>query len=122
MRAILLAALMAAPLAAPLAAQAPVVHIGATVRARIPRLGADWMTGRFTSTTGARQCLGVRLDQPDAAGRPRMALLTGITELQVDRRTNQGVLTAALSPPTDADWEPADLAQLVVQDSLCRKR
>jgi hypothetical protein len=99
-----------------------VLHQGATVRVRVPQLGPDWIAGRVVQTAGAHPCLSFKLERTDAGGRAQYVFLSGVREVEVDRRTNEGALTFGLPPTTADDWEPVALAALRRQDAGCRRR
>jgi hypothetical protein len=110
--------------AAPAAVQpvVSVLHQGATVRVRVPQLGPDWIGGRVVQTATAHPCLSFRLERTDAAGRAQYVFLSGVREVEVDRRTNEGAFTVGLPPATAEDWEPVALTALRRQDAGCRRR
>lgn len=119
---IALSALLLLPVAA--AAQKPAatfVYQGASVRAKVPTLGAGWFVGTFAharSTQG--DCFGVGLKVPKLSDKPILVTLGGISVLQVDRRTNMDAFNIGLEAPADSDWQAVDLKALEESDKNCK--
>lgn len=97
-----------------------VVYPGAVVRVKAPSLGNDWFTGKFaTANVRGASCLGAAIKLPNSNGSPSLILLKGISQLEVDRRTNQDALVMGLEPAGPDDWQTIDLTELRAQDSAC---
>jgi hypothetical protein len=122
--ALLIASLMSLPLA-PAAGQQPgpdrILHLGAQVRVRAPSVDSGWIAGTIVGSQRTPACVAVRLDHTDTSGRQQYAFLRAVTELKVDRRTNEGVLTLGLPAATEADWESWSKADLVAADARCKR-
>jgi len=114
------------PLAAA-AAQAPsvlparILHLGAHVRVKVPKVAADLLEGTVVASQASPACLAVRLEHTDSAGRQQYAFFAGVTELQVDRRTNEDLLTVGLPPAADSDWDAWTRADLTALTARCRR-
>lgn len=112
----------AVPLAAQDRSDSLVVHPGAAVRVWAPAIGAQGRPGKFASATVRNTlCYGVAVTL-DGSSTPSLVLLKGITRLEVDRRTNDGVAVVGLEPPADSDWTTIDLGRLRAQDKACAVR
>jgi hypothetical protein len=103
-------------------AQARVVYHGASVRAKVPTLGAGWFYGSYAHARIAQgDCEGVALQIPRSK-EPIMVMVSGLAVLQVDKRTNVGMVVIGLEPPADSDWQVVDLKSLSKGDSNCPDR
>lgn len=96
------------------------VHPGAVVRVKAPSLGSSLFLGKFaTARVRGAICLGAAVNLPGSDGSPSLILLKGISQLEVDRRTNQNAVVLNLEPPGPDDWEKIDLDALRAQDRAC---
>lgn len=122
--ALLAAVLLMLPIRPAVSQQAPAeraLHLGAHVRVKVPRIGADWIEGTVVGARNSPGCFAIRLEHTDAQGRQQYAFLAGVTELEVDRRTNEGVLTVGLPPATADDWESWSKADLAKAAAGCNR-
>jgi len=91
------------------------------VQVKAPSLDSGWIAGTIVGSQRSPTCVAIRLDHTDPNGRQQYAFLRAITELRVDRRTNEGVLTLGLPAPTEADWETWSKADLMAVDASCKR-
>jgi hypothetical protein len=97
------------------------LHLGAHVQVKVPKIAPDWIEGTVVGAQGSATCFAVRLNHTDAQGRQQYAFLKAVTELQVDRRTNEGILTVGLPPATEADWETWSKTDVDSAASRCKR-
>ena len=122
--ALLAATIVALPFTQAGAQQPPrerTLHLGAQVRVKVPKIDSDWIDGTVVGAKGSPTCFAVRLEHTDAQGRQQYAYLAGVTELQVDRRTNAGTLTVGLPPAAAEDWEAWSRADLAAAAARCQR-
>lgn len=121
---LLLAMLLMLPISPVLAQQAPpsrTLQVGAQARARVPKIAPEWIDGTVVAPQATPTCLAIRLEHTDGEGRQQYVFLAGVKELKVDRRTNQGVLTAGLPPAAEADWDAWTPGEIATAAAKCRR-
>lgn len=103
------------------ASPSAILNPGAHVRVKVPRLSSDWILGTVVTLQRAATCLAVRLNHTDAEGRTQYAFFTSVKAMEVDRRTNQGVLVVGLPDPTADDWERWTSDRIALVATRCQR-
>lgn len=98
-----------------------ILHVGAKVRVKVPKLTPDWIPGTVVAMQRTANCLAVRLDRTDAQGRAQYAFFTLVQAMEVDRRTNQGVMVAGLPPARSEDWESWSEKEIAIVAKRCQR-
>lgn len=97
------------------------LHVGATVRVRGPRLGRGWRVGTVVVSAGRHPCLAIKI-LPMQGLTPLYLTAASFSRVDADQRTNQGALTVGLPPAQESDWVTLPLRELRRRDAACRRR
>lgn len=98
------------------------LNVGAHVRVVVPKIDTVMLTGTVVAVPRTPTCVAIRVDHSDSEGRQQYAFLAGVTALEVDRRTNQGIQTLGLSPATADDWERWTAKEISTAASVCQRK